>query len=247
MPRILISLCLLLCAVAAVPAQAKAPPVLVVVNDAYIDLHTGPGRGFPVTVSVERGVTVELIRQRTDWIEVRTSRGQRGWVNRAQLANTLTPEGGEVHLAGPKPDAQVEHKWEIGVATGQFDGASVISLSGAYALTNSLLLRADGAQIMGNFSNGWAATIGIAHLFMPQWRISPLIGIGGGVVHTSPKATLIDTTDRTDNAAYGALGVRGYLTDRFLLQAEYRSFVVFSKRDDNQEIDEWLVGFTYFF
>jgi hypothetical protein len=32
-----------------------------------------------------------------------------------------------------------------------------------------------------------------------------------------------------------------------MLQAEYRSFVVFTKRDDNQENDEWTIGFSCFF
>jgi len=82
---------------------------------------------------------------------------------------------------------------------------------------------------------------------MPQWRISPVIGVGGGILHVTPKATLVNTKDRTDTTAYGSLGVRGYLTDRFLMQAEYRGFVVFTDRDDNQEIDEWTIGFTYFF
>ena len=45
--------------------------VQVVVQDPYIDLHTGPGRGFPVTQVVDRGATIELLRQRTDWIKVR--------------------------------------------------------------------------------------------------------------------------------------------------------------------------------
>jgi len=41
--------------------------------------------------------------------------------------------------------------------------------------------------------------------------------------------------------------VRGFLTNRFLLAGEYRSYVVFTSRDENEEIDEWTVGFTYFF
>jgi len=80
---------------AVAPAGARAP-IEVVVQDAYIDLHTGPGRGYPVTISVERGVTIQLLRQRTDWIEVRTARGQRGWVHRSQLEYTLTAAGSEV-------------------------------------------------------------------------------------------------------------------------------------------------------
>lgn len=243
----LIALCLLLGLFVAVPAGAADPPILVVVKDPYIDLHTGPGRGFPVTLSVERGVTVELVRQRTDWVEVRTSRGQLGWVHRSQLAETLTLEGREVKIAGPLPDARTGHQWEIGVATGQLGGANVVAVNGAYLLTDTLLVRADAAQMMGESSNGWLGTVGIAHVFMPQWLVSPFVGVGGGVVHVTPKATLVDTRERTDTAAYGAIGLRGYLSDRFLLQAEYRGFVVFTNRDDNEENDEWLVGFTYFF
>jgi hypothetical protein len=53
--------------------------------------------------------------------------------------------------------------------------------------------------------------------------------------------------DRTDEAAYAGLGVRGFLTDRFLVQAEYRKFQVFTSRDENEEPDSWTVAFTYFF
>jgi hypothetical protein len=247
MLRRLIALCLLVGSFTAVPAGAADEPIYVVVKDPYIDLHTGPGRGFPVTLSIERGKTVELVRQRTDWVEVRTASGQHGWVHRTQLAETLTIDGREVKIAGPKPDARTAHKWELGVATGQLSGANVIELNGAYLLTDNLLVRADAAQMMGTSSNGWLGTVGIAHVFKPQWFISPFVGVGGGVVHVTPKGTLIDTQDRTDTAAYGAAGFRGYLSDRFLLQAEYRGFVVFTDRDDNEENDEWLVGFTYFF
>jgi hypothetical protein len=240
------ALCLLLGTLAVTDAEARAP-VQVVVQDPYIDLHTGPGRGYPATLSVERGATIELLRQRTDWIEVRTTRGQRGWVHRSQLERTLTPEGEQVRVAGPTPDARTAHKWETGVATGQFGGADVVSVNGAYAISDSLLVRADASQLLGNSSNGWLGTVGVAHVFMPQWRISPVIGIGGGILHVTPKATLVNTKDRTDTTAYGSFGVRGYLTDRFLMQAEYRGFVVFTDRDDNQEIDEWTIGFTYFF
>lgn len=247
MLRRLIALCVLLGLAAVVPAWADDAPIEVVVKDPYIDLHTGPGRGFPITLSIERGVVVQLVRQRTDWVEVRTPRGQHGWVHRSQLAQTLTVDGREVKIAGPAEDARTAHRWELGLAAGQLSGADVVQVNGAWLMTDNLLVRADAAQLMGTSSNGWMATVGIAHIFVPQWMVSPFIGVGGGIVHVTPKATLIDTQDRTDTTAYGALGVRGYLSDRFLLQAEYRGFVVFTDRDDNEENDEWLVGFTYFF
>ncbi|MCJ7451923.1 MAG: SH3 domain-containing protein [Steroidobacteraceae bacterium] len=215
------------------------------VKDAYIDLHTGPGRGFPVTFSVERGVTIELLRQRTDWIEVRTARGQRGWVHRSQLENTLTPAGSEVHIAGPGQDARTEHQWEAGVAVGDFGGANVVSVNGAYALTHTLLVRADVSQLLGDTSNGWLGTAGIAQVFMPQWPVSPVLGIGVGVLSITPKAP--NTKDSTDATAYGSLGFRSYLTDRFLMQADYRRFVVFTSGGGHEEKDEWIAGFSYFF
>ncbi|MGB7904837.1 MAG: hypothetical protein WCF43_09100, partial [Steroidobacteraceae bacterium] len=66
-------------------------------------------------------------------------------------------------------------------------------------------------------------------------------------VYVEPSATLVEAPSRSNQAAYAGAGLRGYLSNRFLLQAEYRSYVVFTSRDENEEIDEWTVGFTYFF
>ena len=74
-----------------------------VVQDAYVELRTGPGRGFPATRSVERDSSIQLLRQRTDWIKVRTADGREGWVHRAQLERTLRRGGAEVRVTGPDP------------------------------------------------------------------------------------------------------------------------------------------------
>jgi hemolysin activation/secretion protein len=108
-------------------------------------------------------------------------------------------------------------------------------------------VRLDVSHLLGSYSNGWLATVGLLHPFVPEWRFTPFVSLGGGVVHTSPKATIVLSEDRTDPTAYAGLGLRGYLTNRFLLQTEYRKFVVMPDRDENEEIDEWTVGFTYFF
>ncbi len=221
LPTALLATTLLLAS--AVPGTAAAKPAAqVVVQDAYIELRTGPGRGFPVFHVAERGDAVHLLRRRTDWIKVRDVDGKEGWVNRSQLERTLTPEGAP-------------------------DGASMVSVQAAWTMTPSLLARADASQLLGSYSDGWLVTAGIAHVFGPEWRVSPFVGIGGGVLRIEPKTTLVRAEDRTDETAYLGAGLRGYLTNRFLLQAEYRSYVVFTDRDDNEEIDQWTVAFTYFF
>jgi hypothetical protein len=229
----------------AVAAAGGAGPV--VVQDPFLELRSGPGRGFPVFHVVDRGASVELLRRRTDWIKVRDGDGTEGWVHRGQLERTLTPGGESVTLPGPSPEARTEHRWEVGLVTGGLEGASLVGVQGAWAATPTLHVRADATQLLGDYSNGWLGTVGVAHVFAPHWRVSPFVGIGGGVLYVEPKATLVQPDDRTDSTAYAGLGLRGYLTNRFLLQAEYRQFVVFTSRDDNEEIDEWTVSFVYFF
>ena len=41
--------------------------------------------------------------------------------------------------------------------------------------------------------------------------------------------------------------MRYYLTRRFFLRAEYKAHCVFTNRNQNEEADEWKVGFAFFF
>ena len=61
--------------------------------DPYIELHTGPGRGFPIFHVVDRNDWVEIIKRKTDWFKVRTSNDKTGWVERSQMERTLTEAG----------------------------------------------------------------------------------------------------------------------------------------------------------
>jgi hypothetical protein len=246
MRRIIITACLLAVALHAAPAGA-ASAAAVTVQDPYLELHSGPGRGFPVTQVVDRGASVELLRQRTDWIKVRTGRDHEGWVNRRQLERTLTGDGEQVRLAGPTAEARTGHRWEASVGAGDLNGADVVTVAASYALNDSLYVRADVSQLFGEFSNGWLAAAGIGHIFMPQWRVSPFVGIGAGWVYVEPTATLVEAPSRSNQAAYAGAGLRGYFNNRFLLQAEYRQYLIFMDTNDNEVINAWTVGFTHFF
>src|SRR5436190_924218 len=61
-------------------AQADEKLQKILIADPYIELHTGPGRGFPIFYVAERGQEVEIVKRRTDWFMVRTSRDIEGWV-----------------------------------------------------------------------------------------------------------------------------------------------------------------------
>jgi hypothetical protein len=81
----------------------------------------------------------------------------------------------------------------------------------------------------------------------PEKRWSPFFTLGAGAIRTEPKATLVDTLDRRDSMALAGAGFRVYLTRRFVFRTEYKTYVAFTSRDDNEEIREWKAGFSFFF
>src|ERR1700734_2011977 len=64
-----------------------------VVTRPFLEMHSGPGRGYPVVYVVGRDETVTVLYSRTDWYKVRAPRGQEGWVRRSELALTKLPSG----------------------------------------------------------------------------------------------------------------------------------------------------------
>ena len=82
---------------AAAKAEARDAKLLqLFVAAPYLDLRTGPGRGYPVTQVVARGESLDVIFRRTDYFKVRTARGVEGKGYSACLfCNLVSPEGGQ--------------------------------------------------------------------------------------------------------------------------------------------------------
>ncbi len=242
------ALCLTLSLGVAAPAAFAADRYKSVsVADPYLEMRTGPGVGYPKFHVVDRGESVDIVKRRTDWFLVRTDRGKEGWVDRAQMERTLQADGQVVDFEAADQDDFTNSRWELGVLAGDFGGANIISLYGAYSLNPHVGIELWGSQILGNFSNGWMANVNVVHETWPDWRVSPFFTLGAGVVHTEPKSTIIQGEDRTDQVGHAGAGIRFYATRRFILRAEYKSYVVFTSRDDNEEVEEWKVGFAFFF
>lgn len=217
------------------------------VADPYLEMHTGPARGYPVFHVVDRGETVEIVKQRTDWFLVRDADGDEGWVDQAQMELTLNPDGSEVDFQRANLEDLTNSKWEIGALAGDFGGANIVSLYGAYSLNPHVSIEAWGSQILGNFSNGWMASVNVVHETWPDWRVSPFFTLGAGYIRTEPKSTIIQGEDRNDQIGHAGAGFRVYVTRRFVFRAEYKTHVVFTSRNDNEEVEEWKVGFAFFF
>lgn len=233
---------LLFCVTVAVAAEQS-----VVVADPFIELHTGPGIGYPKTQIIERGEEVVILKRRTEWFKVRGPRGYEGWAHRDQMERTLQPSGKPVNFPEATEEGWRKSRWSVGLLAGDFGGATVYNLYGGYRMSRHLTAELGVSQILGDFSDGWAATLSINHTFFPEWRASPFFTLGTGTIRIEPKGTLAQAEDRSDQTAIVGLGVNAYLAKRFVLRAEYKGYVVLSSRDDNEDVDEWKAGFAVFF
>jgi uncharacterized protein YgiM (DUF1202 family) len=243
-----LTLCILLCQLLYASAvQARGEHRELEIQDPFIEMRTGPGRGYPIFYVAERGETITVLRRRTDWYQVEGPRGEQGWVPGEQLERTLELDGEEFEAQASTLEDYAGRRWEAGVSYGDFGGANVISTFGAFNLTGNLSLELSLSQALGRFSDSTMTNLNIVHSMFPERRASPYFTLGTGKIRTEPKATLIATVDRTDSLAHAGFGVRAYMTRRFVFRAEYRTYVVFTSRDDNEEIREWKAGFSFFF
>jgi len=225
----------------------SAEPVYATIAEPYIELRTGPGRGYPIFYIAERGEQVEVLKERTDWYKVRNRKGKEGWVFANELAKTLGADGQLLGISLPDFNDYTHRTWEGGMMFGDFGGADVVSVYGGYHFTRNISAEIDVAQFYGTFSDGKYVTLNLLHEPFPDWRLSPFFALGGGVVETQPKSTLVQTQDRTDNMLDVGVGVRYYLTRRFLVRAQYKNYVVLTSRDSHEKIDEWKLGFSAFY
>jgi hypothetical protein len=217
------------------------------VIEPYIELHTGPGRGYPVFHVVDRGERVEVISRKTDWFKVRTQKGKEGWVSRAQMETTRTAAGDKARFAEPGMGDFSNRRWEAGLLGGYFEGADMITVYGAYAMTPNLFAELSASQVFSNNSSAYLGSASLVAQPFPEWRASPFFLVGTGIIHTDQNVTVVNGNDGTDQIGSVGAGIRCYLTRRFILRAEYRNSVIFQDRDDNQEINEWQAGFAFFF
>jgi hypothetical protein len=213
----------------------------------YLELHTGPGRGYPVTQVVGRDESVDVLKRRTDWFKVRTERGVEGWASQREMLATVLADGTPFTFPLGDRAGFTSHRWEMGIFAGDYSGATLISGFASFSLNSQMAAELSVGQFLGNASNGTVVDLGLTHVFLPEWRISPFVSLGTGLVSIDPKGTLVAPLDRSDQTAYVGGGVRFYLTRRFFLRGEYKSHVVFTSRDDNEEVDEWKLGFAFFF
>jgi len=245
MGRLLAALLLVMQAFIVSPALAKSRPVEVIITDPFIEMHSGPGRGYPVIYVVGRDDTVTVLYSRTEWYKVRAPHGQEGWVRRSDLARAQLPSGEPAPIP-PYPDFAT-HRWEVGAGYGVFNHQNLVTGYVDFSLTDSLDAEFVLQQAFGTIDNRYVATIGLRHTFIPEWKwFSPTAGIGTGYQYIDDKVPP-KPLETHNQMAYVSLGVRGFITRRFMWRADWRKYDVLTHQNQNEEPEEWKFGLAVFF
>lgn len=243
--RYLFVLTLLVQALFAAKGYAKDKPIELVVAEPYLEMRSGPGRGFPVFYVVGRGETLVVLFSRTDWYKVRAPRGQEGWARREELAKTSFASGEPAPIP-PYPDF-TNHRWELGAGYGVYNRQNLVTTYTDYALTQSLDAEFVLQQALGTIDNRYVATIGLRHTFVPEWKwASPTVGLGTGYQTITDKIPPKPLETR-NQLGYVSIGARGFITKRFMWRLDWRSYVIFTKQNANKEPEEWKFGLAVFY
>lgn len=217
------------------------------VAEPFIELHTGPGRGFPVFHIVERHDWIDIIKRRTDWFRVKTQDGKEGWAYIEQMELTLALPGKRTEFAQVKQEDFQNRRYEFGAMAGDFEGAASMTAFAGINMSKNLSAELALSQASGTFTNSFLLTANILSTPFPHWRVAPFFTLGGGVMRNEPKGTFVQLDKRDDAVASVGLGFRAYLTRRFVFRAEAREVVAFINEENNGEFFEWKVGFSFFF
>ncbi len=232
---------------AAAPVYGADDVVRTQVVEPYLNLHTGPGRGFPVTQVIERGAQIEILKRKTDWFKVRTSQGKEGWVSREQIESTVTEAGAPIRMRDVLFEDYRSRRFEVGFAGGLLESDSFMMVRAGYRFHENLTGEITLGQVTGDFSSSTLYYAAVLSEPFPEWRFSPFFSLGLGRFHNTPKATLVGAFDTESNLANAAVGVRVYLTRRFVVRTDYRRHVVFVDQSRINEYNEASLGISFFF
>jgi hypothetical protein len=229
------------------PALADESNERVLVADPYLELHTGPGRGYPIFDIAERGERVEILRRHTDWFKVRTARGKEGWVSRAQMEATLTEAGEKKTFRDVLFDDYLARRMEFGFSFGTLNHDPLLAAYTGYRVHENFIVELTLAQSAGDFSTTSLNYLSLVSQPFPDSRWSPFFALGAGRFRNTPKSTLVSAIETKGGLANAAIGLRYYVTRQFFVLVEARKHVALIDYNSTDHFTELSAGAAFFF
>jgi hypothetical protein len=221
-------------------------PVRLEVMDPYIEMHTGPGRGYPVFHVVEQGETIEILMHRASWYQFRSVDEKTGWAHAADLAHTLEPTGAPVDLPEVTRGDYLRSSWKVGFTAGSFEGANTFGVSAGYRPYSRAAIELEGGRIFEQSLTSDYYGINVLLEPVPDWTISPFLSIGGGEFSFNSRHKVLVSDTGNQNYASIGVGAGYYLARNIVIRGDYRSYSV-SSSEDRVWLNSWTLGLSAFF
>lgn len=230
----------------ALAADDEALPA-VALTEPFVNLHTGPGRGYPIFHVAQRGEQVQLLLAHTNWVKLRTASGKEGWAPRDQIQGTLTAAGQAPGWLERWRDASLKDRLAFGAAWGRFQSQPMLKLGARWRAGDAIGIEAAVGQVQGLYSGTdfWQldATVDPMH----DLSISPYLAVGVGRFRNVPNASLVEPGITNANLAHAGLGVRWRFGSRYVLHADWSLYTALLSEQRSREYRALTLGLSFFF
>ena len=213
----------------------------------FIELFTGPGRGYPIFFVAKKGEWVDVLKRHTDWFKVRTVKGKTGWVHRTQMETTVTELGTVSVFRDNLLKDFFGRRLEMGFEGGTFNRDPLMLMHLGYKLNQNMSSEISFAQVSGAFSSFRFVQLNITHMPWHDTRIAPYFSIGAGTFNNVPRGSLVSAIETDALAANAAAGLRFYITRNFVFRGEYRYYNAMIDDNLSQRYTAWAGGISFFF
>ena len=178
---------------------------------------------------------------------MRTENGREGWVHRRQLVTTLTDAGVARSFRDLAFDDYLQRRVELGAGWGHFKKEPMLKFWAGYKLSESIGVEATVGQVQGVFSGTTFWHVNLQLEPFSDQRISPFFAAGMGNFKNIPNTSLVSAIPTDARLANASIGVRYYLTERFVLRADYSIYTAFLNDTRSGEYRALTGGLSFFF
>jgi uncharacterized protein YgiM (DUF1202 family) len=241
--------CVVLCLLMFASTFLYADEVELTVTSPFINVHSGPASEYPIFHVLSQGETFTLKKERTGWYKVETARQIEGWIRAGDLGGTELTDGTKVKVNTGSFEGFLERSWELTAQGGAIDKVTAMSVGGAWVWTKNLAVEASFSQALGNFADNKVWAVRMRQTFFPDWRLSPYLALGTGEIRTKPRSNLVQSGDEVRKSSHYEVGIGAqyYFASQVVVRAEYRSLLALTDRDDQERLDQWMLGVSVFF
>jgi hypothetical protein len=222
--------------------------VKLIVMDTFLEMHSGPGRGYPVIHTMEQSEPIHIIRRRGSWYQVSNRHHKSGWIQQEKLARTIAPSGLPAALPETQHGDYLAQQGRIGFSLGQQGNAETATLMAGFRLFSFMGVEFEYGQIFGNSIDGTSYGANLLLEPIKSWSFTPFViaGIGKQTWKQKEKQNVGSHNEFNSDHTFVGAGINYYIGYNFVVRGEYRQ-VSLTGDNDSLENSAWRIGFSSFF